>query len=353
MRKISKRAIIISVVVFWLCLCAAMFMLVTRIMSRSDDTALQEYAQQIAALTAQLDQQDADNAQLTAELAELITTLDTQAALAAELTAALAASDALLAEANAFAAPFWPLPPGVFPSEAGVRRDLMANNDFLLDFLGGTGVTIIEREIFVVSPGLVLAAVHTGIGSVTALLEYTTHNSEIFWLVRSHSGSGFARTDMRFEWELDGQRSTVSVLRDPLRGPAQLLSAPAQVRIYRHNDWDDYEYFEAAVSADNWSADMIALLHNYTGLRARDLWFDGSRLYVDFTFMDARIFNWGSFGSAMHVMTLLDSLATLPGVETIRVLIDGAADIEMDHSCFVGYFRVTADGGFERGGNGE
>ena len=52
----------------------------------------------------------------------------------------------------------------------------------------------------------------------------------------------------------------------------------------------------------------------------------------------AEVMDWGSFGSLANFNAILYTFASYPGVTEIKVLIDGAEDIEGSHFSFKGVF---------------
>ncbi|MCL2286161.1 MAG: GerMN domain-containing protein [Firmicutes bacterium] len=94
------------------------------------------------------------------------------------------------------------------------------------------------------------------------------------------------------------------------------------------------------ISGKNLWVEFIRLMRCHTGIRIRDLWYDGTRLYVDLAPVEAIVFNWGSTGSAQRQSSLINTLSTFPNVTEIVILIDGEADVAADHFNFEGVIRV-------------
>jgi hypothetical protein len=122
------------------------------------------------------------------------------------------------------------------------------------------------------------------------------------------------------------------------------------VRFFPLIDWggefwgatlDDIPYFDEEISPYNWQEQIKNHMIAHNGIRIADLWYEGQRLIVDLTPAAAIFFDWGSSGSQSHLRALIDSLATLPNVAEIEVLVGGQRGISASHFSFVGVFYVN------------
>ena len=105
------------------------------------------------------------------------------------------------------------------------------------------------------------------------------------------------------------------------------------MRVYRFSDWNIYEYREVEIEYQDWQEQVRRLVG------AADLWYEGTRLIVDLSPAAAVPFNHGSTGSAVRGFSLINSLATLPNVTEIELLVGGQRGMSTEHFHF-GVFRV-------------
>jgi len=122
------------------------------------------------------------------------------------------------------------------------------------------------------------------------------------------------------------------------------------IRIYSHpGAWYDFEtYIEIEVLAQDWAAQVIdAMREHAQGIRIADMWFEETRLVVDLEHAEGILFNWGSSGGYFRTRSLIDSLATIPNVTEVIVLVGGVRGLSADHFNFAEIFRVE-DGQWER-----
>ena len=111
--------------------------------------------------------------------------------------------------------------------------------------------------------------------------------------------------------------------------------------IARYFDWNEYERYDFEIHPLTWQADVIALMQEHGNIQISRLWYEGTRLFVDVKPASAVLFNWGSTGGTMRVATLIDSLASLPDVTEIHVMVGGQRGVAMDHFNFAHPFLVN------------
>ena len=118
-----------------------------------------------------------------------------------------------------------------------------------------------------------------------------------------------------------------------------------EIKIYRFFDDDGlmaYEYTTVSISLTNILADTVKNLNLYTGIKLKNLFYEGTRLIVDLDPVMAEVMDWGSFGSLAYFNAILYTFASYPGVTEIKILIGGEEDIEGSHFSFRGIFPAEA-----------
>ena len=130
----------------------------------------------------------------------------------------------------------------------------------------------------------------------------------------------------------------------------ELFDENFTVRFFPLVDWggefwgatlDDIPHFDEEISPYNWQEQIINHMMTHNGIRIADLWYEGYRLIVDLTPAATIFFDWGSTGGHSHVRALIDSLATLPNVTEIEVLVGGQRGVYANHFSFAGVFSVN------------
>jgi len=94
------------------------------------------------------------------------------------------------------------------------------------------------------------------------------------------------------------------------------------------------KYHEEEIDGENLWEEFIRLMRYHTGIRVRDLWYEGTILYVDLAPVEGIVFNWGSTGSWYRTSILFRTLATFPDVAEIVILVGGVAGVGADHFQF-------------------
>lgn len=97
-------------------------------------------------------------------------------------------------------------------------------------------------------------------------------------------------------------------------------------RFYLYRDWLGsygyvYEYFEVEIDPENWQAQVIKHMFEYTGIRIASLWYEGGRLVVDLAPAAVMRFDWGSTGGYARTRSLISSMLALPYVSEVQVLV--------------------------------
>ncbi|MCL2620202.1 MAG: hypothetical protein FWD97_04620 [Defluviitaleaceae bacterium] len=211
---------------------------------------------------------------------------------------------------------------------AEVVQSFMDNLPNVAKFLGVDYLNISEGNINWLGSGFVTAQSHYRTHDISITMRYTTHNDDIHWRLVEHNvswvgGFGVIRAGRPKSWERDF---------------CERFSDGFTMRIYRHLDNGGtpgiYEYYDVIISPDGWREQVIANMAEYLDIRLADLWFEGNRLIVDLTPATTIYFNWGSTGGHLRTQNLIRSLAGLPSVTEIEVLVSGRRGVEADHFSF-------------------
>jgi len=116
------------------------------------------------------------------------------------------------------------------------------------------------------------------------------------------------------------------------------------MRLYSVNTYREWFYDEIQICGISWAEQVIEAMP----LQIRDLWFEGSRLFVDLMPDAAYHVGYTHFGSYYSENRLLHSLASLPGVEEIEILFGGHRGIIVGSNISADFGGVYAVSGLER-----
>jgi len=76
-------------------------------------------------------------------------------------------------------------------------------------------------------------------------------------------------------------------------------------------------------------------MHQHTGIRISDFWFEGSKLYVDLHEDAIGFFdNYGTTGGMINTGIFVNSILSLPGISSFEVLVGGQRGVEGNHFNF-------------------
>ena len=117
------------------------------------------------------------------------------------------------------------------------------------------------------------------------------------------------------------------------------------IKALRHDaNFFEVEYYaELTIEPDNWESQIIAHFDEHLDIRLFGIWYEDDRLLVNLTPESAIYFNWGSTGGYIQTLNLIESLATLPNVYEIEVLVGGRRNEWADHFSFAQIFRIEQD----------
>ena len=170
-------------------------------------------------------------------------------------------------------------------------------------------------------------------GRIQLTFRYWVWQDDIRWVLLEYSvgaivGSGtFDGGHAVWQWQQEGMFDESFVM-----------------RFYSYEDiWPEPigEYAEQEIVPYNWQSQIIEHMRTHKDIRIINLWYEESRLVVDITPASAVPFNWGSFGGAVRSRALIDSLASMPNVTEVEILVGGQRGVSADHFSFAGAFRVN------------
>ena len=305
---------------------AVLFLLLLLISACGRNTEVYEQTQIISDLKQQLDQQKALIASLQDEVQNITVHANTLEDMVAELTLNQQEEINDLDEPDEPSQPDAPLTHGL--TVDAIKQDLLKNSDIIRGVLGGERVEIHEDDLHIGKQYVMaFVTVHAPYGDSIVPLEghvflsyHVGENEEISWFVQSHTWRLFA----------------------PMAGPPPWLENHLPIsedtttmRFYIYHDWDIFDVIEETISREYWREEVPQLMRTHRRtIDIRDLWYEGSRLYVDLFPGPAIFFDWGSTGSWILTSTLIDSLGSLPGVAEIVVLVGGEAGHAGSHFDF-------------------
>jgi len=146
--------------------------------------------------------------------------------------------------------------------------------------------------------------------------------------------NGYAIWD---DWNVQPQ-----VTRGRWEGRRHVDAEAVDVRFYGIVDWGGGQIalpVYASIPGDIFAEEFIRLFRQYVGtdgwehVTILDMWFIGSRLYVNLDDSVVNAAQGSAAGYAIHV-SLYRTLFSIPGVEEIVVLVDGQTEVMSDHIGF-------------------
>lgn len=168
---------------------------------------------------------------------------------------------------------------------------------------------------------------------VRLFFRYWLWGEEIQWVLMEYSVGGISGPGF-----LDAGRSWWQWKQEDIFFESFTMRFYSHIDIYPELN---FYYFDEEVLPENWQGQVIGYMQRHAGIQLADLWFEGSRLVADLTPAAAMSFNWGSLGGSMRSRSLIDSLATLPYVTEIEVLVGGQRGVVADHFSFAGVFPIS------------
>ena len=230
--------------------------------------------------------------------------------------------------------------PRIEPDESPVvdGRILVSFTDNLEDvrvFLGLDELVVAEESISWMGNGFIFAVSENlwrDHSPVELLFEYRFWGESIgvrliYYRVAGF-GAGYGFTEAGRPWRLQDHMFEESFV----------------MRAIRHdsNFFEIESYVEVVIEPENWQAQVVAHFDEFLGIRLFDVWYErDGRLVADLApLCIGAPWNWGSTGGRVSTLNIIESLATLPNVTEIEVLVGGQRGVEADHFSFAGVFRV-------------
>lgn len=100
------------------------------------------------------------------------------------------------------------------------------------------------------------------------------------------------------------------------------------------NGIGEFGYINKHITDTHWDSELIELMYLYNGIEIKSLYRIQQKIYVDLMPIEAERFNLSSLMGYARTAVLLNTIATLPDVEEIEVLIDGFGGIYGAHFSF-------------------
>ncbi|MCL2721143.1 MAG: hypothetical protein FWD47_07365 [Treponema sp.] len=114
------------------------------------------------------------------------------------------------------------------------------------------------------------------------------------------------------------------------------------IRIYHYHESltnSDFTYQTVELPGNNFLANAINYLNTNTGLRVKNIWYEGTRLLVDFDpVMISRFEGQGTSGAFQLSNEIFRCFSSFPNVKEMKFLFDGKEDLMGDHFSFQGIY---------------
>jgi len=201
------------------------------------------------------------------------------------------------------------------------------------EFLGVDELYVAQEDITL--QGNILTAYSDSFfaGGIRLLLRYSVWNERINWTLIEYTigpitGPGF----------LDAGRSAWQWQQ------GELFDGSFYMRFHIYEDINPEpigSYVEETITPQDWQHQVRTLMCTHLDIQLVDIWYEGTRLVVDITPASAIPFNWGSTGGAVLTLTLINTLASMPNVTEIEVLVGGQRGMWADHFSFADTFIVN------------
>ena len=217
----------------------------------------------------------------------------------------------------------------VYPADnsGAIIYSFMNSLDTVRDFLGIYDLEFTTSDIEIHGMFLTARTLFHGNG-VELVFRHWVSGGEIRWdlieyLIGPISGPG----------KLDAGRSMGRWRQ------AELFEENFTIQIYRFSDIDEYVYAEVEIPYYDWQQQVKYSMQAHNSIQIYDLWYEDNRLVADLKPAGVVFFNWGSHGGYTRTRSLIESLASLPNVEEIEILVGGQRGYAADHFSF-GVVRV-------------
>jgi len=115
-----------------------------------------------------------------------------------------------------------------------------------------------------------------------------------------------------------------------------------EIRIYHYFESltnSDFTYITVELPLNNFLENAISYLNTNTGFIVKNIWYEGTRLIVDFDqVMISRFEGMGTSGAFQMTNGILRSFSSFPNVTEMKFLFNGEEDLWGDHFSFEGIF---------------
>ena len=213
-----------------------------------------------------------------------------------------------------------------------VLDSFMENLTLVSEFLGVDDLYIAEEDIILQGSFVTASSDSFGGGGIRLIFRYYVWQENISWVLLEYvigpiTGPGFLEADRHIrQWQ-----------------QGELFDENFTIRFYSYEDiWPEpiRTYVEEEIEIGDWQNQVIEHMQTHKNIRIANLWYEGTRLVVDITPASAVPFNWGSFGGAIRIQSFISSLASMPNITEIEVLVGGQRGVSADHFSFAGIFRI-------------
>ena len=149
--------------------------------------------------------------------------------------------------------------------------------------------------------------------------------------------------------DVSGAMLVQSVISELTAGIRQRPDDGITIRFYNDNyfdtffsiSYDDIIVNEITVFGDDWLNQVANLIDEHIGVSVIDISIDNGRLSIDLSPQASRNFFQGSSGGGVQHAKLILTLASLPGVNEITILVNGMRNYAHDHVSFDDMYIVT------------
>jgi len=122
------------------------------------------------------------------------------------------------------------------------------------------------------------------------------------------------------------------------------LDQMVEIRIYQYFDNitnNDFVFQTVEIPGNNFLVNVINYLNANAGFRVKNIWYENTRLIVDFDQVTLNTLNsLGTAGGYQLTNEILRTFSSFPNVTEMKFLFNGAENLSSDHFSFEGIFRA-------------
>jgi len=163
--------------------------------------------------------------------------------------------------------------------------------------------------------------------TLEAIFSFWEWNNEIWVELLSYSPFGWG--DWRTPWESPNIHSWVRY--------HELETVPVRFH-WMGGDWDDVGYDVRYLNGENFTEELVYHAQKYLNRIITDAWFVGRILYVNLHHSEPMRMSSGTFGEFVMYYTLVSSMASVPGIDALVIMVDGQRE-----SIFGGHGAAFSD----------